>query len=370
VPALALGVGPRRSRLSTSLLPPPRTPSVPSQAFTAYYQDAGWVVTRSPGGFLTRQRATGAPVMCVHGGTTATVLVIFGGRRAVVANVGDSSALLCGGHEEHHVMRPIATWPGSATAPVGATKGTAPAARPEPHPDVSGGNTQMEMSADHSPESGEEFLRMREARPSVADKARPELLFVYDTLTSSKMSCPQIFQLDAATGRPRRTNRGSYYKNVRNEWATLVATPPYAQFQDALAFTRSLGDLHLQSYGVTHVPEVRWIDLAPAAEDGVPRPVSSAPLCIAACSDGIWDNWKFHDVADFVLHPSRLADSNVQRRTVALMTLNLERAHINFGSSADNMTAVCIYLNPAATGDAGGGAAAASSSSSSGAVVV
>lgn len=41
----------------------------------------------------------------------------------------------------------------------------------------------------------------------------------------------------------------SYYKNVRKEWASLVSTPPYAQFQDALAFTRSLGDLHLHTYG-------------------------------------------------------------------------------------------------------------------------
>ncbi len=42
----------------------------------------------------------------------------------------------------------------------------------------------------------------------------------------------------------------SYYKNVRKEWASLVSTPPYAQFQDALAFTRSLGDLHLHTYGI------------------------------------------------------------------------------------------------------------------------
>ena len=40
---------------------------------------------------------------------------------------------------------------------------------------------------------------------------------------------------------PRR-----YYKNVRKEWASLVATPTSARFQDALAFTRSIGDFHLQ----------------------------------------------------------------------------------------------------------------------------
>jgi hypothetical protein len=226
----------------------------------------------------------------------------------------------------------------------------------------------MEMSADHSPESGDEFYRMRAARPSVADAARPELLFVYDTLTSSKISCPHIFRVDPGTGTATRTNKGSYYKNVRNEWATLVATPPYAQFQDALAFTRSLGDLHLQSYGVSHVPEVRWIEFAPADAAGVPRPVSTDPICIAACSDGVWDNWKFHDVASYVLSGERLKDPSPQNRTVALMTTNLDRAHVNFGNSADNMTAVCIYFNPtdgaaAAASSASGAAASASSSS-------
>ena len=53
----------------------------------------------------------------------------------------------------------------------------------------------------------------------------------------------------------------SYYKNVRKEWASLVATPSYARFQDALAFTRSLGDLHLHTYGKdsTHPPKMKII---------------------------------------------------------------------------------------------------------------
>jgi len=35
--------------------------------------------------------------------------------------------------------------------------------------------------------------------------------------------------------------------------ASLVATPSTARFQDALAFTRSLGDLHLQTYGMKNI---------------------------------------------------------------------------------------------------------------------
>lgn len=59
----------------------------------------------------------------------------------------------------------------------------------------------------------------------------------------------------------------SYYKNVRKEWASLVSTPVTAKFQDALAFTRSLGDLHLHTYGkdaialLPHRNKPRLIDL-------------------------------------------------------------------------------------------------------------
>ena len=41
----------------------------------------------------------------------------------------------------------------------------------------------------------------------------------------------------------------SYYKNVRQEWSSLVAAPSSAKYQDALAFTCSIGDFHLQIYG-------------------------------------------------------------------------------------------------------------------------
>lgn len=72
-----------------------------------------------------------------------------------------------------------------------------------------------------------------------------------------------MFELDPndPAAAARVTNRGKYYKNVRQEWASLVATPPSARFSDALAFTRSLGDLHLQAYGVCSKPEVFEIDM-------------------------------------------------------------------------------------------------------------
>ena len=41
-----------------------------------------------------------------------------------------------------------------------------------------------------------------------------------------------MFEIDHTTGDARVTKRGKYFKNVRREWASLVA-PTSARFQDA-----------------------------------------------------------------------------------------------------------------------------------------
>jgi len=208
---------------------------------------------------------------------------------------------------------------------------------------------------------------MRAFRPCQHRRHHPELLFVYDTLSSSKLSCPPIFSLDDA-GNPHATGRGAYYKNVRNEWATLVAVPPFARFQDALAFTRSVGDFHLQTYGVSHTPDVVWLDLgsSPIAKDadgsgtaatsddagqGAKAGTAPTPFALVMCSDGVWDNWKFEDLAQFVMDPARVAKAvstvtGTQEATNELMLANLERGRANFGNSADNMTALIAFMQP------------------------
>jgi len=141
------------------------------------------------------------------------------------------------------------------------------------------------ITAEHSPESPSEYLRLCAARsedpnythPAVACTESsmtnptfgplgalplPELLVVYDeSNVPDKGKCPRIFGLDQQSQHLSVTNNGKYYKNVRKEWASLVATPPSAKFHDALAFTRSLGDFHLHTYGVSQYPEVQCIDL-------------------------------------------------------------------------------------------------------------
>ena len=64
----------------------------------------------------------------------------------------------------------------------------------------------------------------------VRHPAQPLLLIVYDSPSGvgNKAACPPVFELNGAdsAAAPRVTNRGKYYKNVRSEWASLVATPP------------------------------------------------------------------------------------------------------------------------------------------------
>ncbi len=350
------------------------------QAFREHYQKNGWIVTETSEGYLTRKRATSGAAICVHGGTTGTVVVVLDGRYVIVANVGDSSLLLCGSGGEVH-MRPMDQWKpmGGMQTPASSTTGAdvkvgAPSTRKRFASHGQRGEINIhtgdyalqaqqqascsELSRDHGPECTSEFLRMRAFRSNPKDSSLPALSFVYDTLTASKLQCPSIFQVAYGTDGKEvvsRTGKGTYYKNVRNEWATLVATPAEASYQDALAFTRSIGDLHLQAYGVSRVPEVSGVDVLSytVTPPGASAPTATAvsgPIVLCACSDGVWDNWKFEDVSQFLLHPGRvefaLKHETSQACCVDLMQANLERARVNFGNSADNMTAVLAYMVP------------------------
>jgi hypothetical protein len=69
------------------------------------------VVTTTPEGYLTRQRGGDAsPAQCVHGGTTATVVIVLDAQYLLVANVGDSSGLLVG-FDNRSFVRHINEWP-------------------------------------------------------------------------------------------------------------------------------------------------------------------------------------------------------------------------------------------------------------------
>jgi len=285
------------------------------EAFRRRYISSGWEVQDTEEGFLIKRQASNQAWTCTHGGTTATVVFILDGWRMIVANVGDSTALWGGTDAEAQIMH-------------------------------------RELSAEHSPESIEEFDRVRKFRSmegegSAAMGPLPEMRFVYDAPSFSKSQCPPIFEI-SATGNVRVTGNGRYYKNVRSEWATLVTTPPSARFQDALAFTRSLGDLHLHVYGVSCRPAVTEYDLS-ALHSLIAADDAERMSVLFVCTDGVWDNWKYPDVIAAALSPEIISlvksEGNAQKATDRIMQLNIKRAKEHFGNQADNMTAIVCYIS-------------------------
>lgn len=268
------------------------------ERFREVLEQDGLKVIEEDDGYLVKQR--GAFQGCVYGGTACSIVAIVDQTVVHVANVGDSSVTL-NRIDEHEVL-----------------------------------------TTEHSPESPSEFCRMRDFRPNPADSRFPAMCVTYDTITSDKTKCQPIFILDVDGVPTVCTAGGKYHKNVRREWATRVSTPMTDRFPlDALAFTRSLGDLHLHTYGVSHVPDVRTHVLS----------TTTATVCLVLATDGVWDNWTYEDVTKFVLDPSCLlaldkTDEGATRITKAFMERNAIYAKRNFGElQSDNATAILVYLS-------------------------
>ena len=321
-------------------------------SFKEHLQGQGWEVQEDPAGFLLKRLPSHHTWSCVHGGTSCSLVVVVG-MTMYAANVGDSSGTLCTVAPSlvPSMLVPVV----DAALPVG-TKSAAqkayellPAAGQTP-------STTMIITAEHSPESPSEFVRLRAFRPRDGDAMQPALSVVYDAPTLDKSRCGPVFALDK-NGTPTVTNKGMYYKTVRKEWASLVSTPSSARFQDALAFTRSLGDLHLHTYGVTHLPEVQVVDLQQvfdalqvANTEGM-HPMAKTTICVVLATDGVWDNWTYEDVTRFVMDASCLNavlgpnGDGAERVAQSFMQRNTVYARRNFGAQADNATGIVAYFS-------------------------
>jgi len=271
------------------------------------------------------------------------------------ANVGDSSGTLC---TVAPTLVPSMLVPvGDAALPLGTQSAAAIAAAGRSTSGQLGPpEDTLVITAEHSPESPSEFERLRAFRPRDGDAMQPALSVVYDAPSLDKSRCAPVFSLDA-NGTPTVTSKGKYYKNVRKEWASLVSTPPSARFQDALAFTRSLGDLHLHTYGVTHLPEVQVVDLREvfralesATTSGL-HPTAKTLVCVVLATDGVWDNWTYEDVTRFVMDASCLnavlgpSGDGAERVAQSFMQRNTVYARRNFGAQADNATGIVAYFS-------------------------
>lgn len=364
------------------------------ESFRVELSKQGFDIAEAPEGYLMKRRSPSAPWSCVHGGSSCSIIAIVG-YKMYIANVGDSTGTLCSTMPILDRAKHLKHVGDSATPPGLKADGTVAggaeiAASKTPNP-----VDTMVITAEHSPESPYEFCRMRAFRCREGDPSQPSLHVVYDAPAQDKTRCSPVFEFDDA-GNPISTNRGKYYKNVRKEWASLVSTPATALYQDALAFTRSMGDLHLHVYGVTHYPEVHSIDLefmfdeleaatlaaasalsttsslkpssAPPSAPSSPTSSSSSSaashinsfhptptvpvplLCIVLATDGVWDNWLYEDVTKFVIDSSCLGAvcsgvDGCHRVAESFMQRNSIYAKRNFGNQADNATSVVVYLS-------------------------
>jgi serine/threonine protein phosphatase PrpC len=290
-------------------------------------------------------------------GTTFSLIIILG-KKLWIANVGDSTGILCAKYpifkSSHLNFEKDAAVPGKVAI----------VSEDEPT------NLIVLTSEKHSPENPEEYVRMRNFMCSKEDPNHAEVLCIYDKLKTAKKMCPPIFNISedgTPTVRPDDKSFEYYFKNVRKEKAAYVSD---RHGENVLASTRALGDYNLNVLGVSHKPEIRSMDLvpifqdlkaqiaskreSPAAGGGSSEVVNSDPdpvtVCVVLCSDGVWDNWIFDHVQKFMMDKSCLnaletdKEKGAQRVCKSFMLRNHGFANTHFGKNSDNASGIVMYI--------------------------
>lgn len=301
-------------------------------------------------------------------GTTFSLILVLN-KKLWIANVGDSTGILCANHPifkpSHLKFEKDVGIPEKIV--VTGDEGIGFSNEPT--------NLLVLTSETHSPENPEEYVRMRNFKCSEDNPNEAELLCVYDKSGMLKHMCPRVFDLQEDGIPTVRSVDGTfeyYFKNVRKEKGTYV-TDRFGDY--VLASTRVLGDNGLNLLGVSHKPEIRSLDLVPIFEklkeqiaisaiklaeikletigsDSVPVDPKPDPktICVVLGSDGIWDNWIYDHVQKFVMDPSCLKaikadkENGAQRVIKSLMIRNQTFSRKNFGNTADNATGIVMYI--------------------------
>ncbi|OQS04768.1 hypothetical protein THRCLA_03019 [Thraustotheca clavata] len=298
------------------------------------------------GSFLVIKPTLLQKSILVQGGTTASIAIILHGIKLICANVGDSSALLSSATAKlqtsswkslqeidmlrvHNNQGPTFSHPGDLDAE-------------QVKPPL-----LVILSGDHSPEALVEFHSVAKSRPQTNHPHLPELMFLYDGIipgSAKKLTLRErhqllerrpVFQVQNNDIQP--VGEGCYFKNVRQEWASLCCTPTKAKYHESLAFTRSLGDFYMHYYGITHEPDVIEVNLDKLNHGNDPPTFN-----LVLASDGIWDCWKYGEAAAFVLES--LTHHDATSTAKLFMKKNKELSRGVFGSQVDNMTAIICSI--------------------------
>ena len=291
----------------------------------------------------------------LKGGTTFSIIVLIG-RKIYMANVGDSSGLLCC---KHPILK---------TSHIKYEKDAANPTKEMGIEDIEiSPSTYIELTCDHSPESIDEYIRMRTFKCSDEKPNNAELLCVYDNQNKHKPRCPNVFDISESGIPTIRQDDGSfeyYYKNVRKEKASYVSD---RCGENMLSVTRALGDFKLQTLGLSNKPEIQSIDLEHIFQQlklqidaakvdrekddtETVKPVDPMSVCVVLCTDGVWDNWIYDDVSKFVMDTSCLnaiaadQEKGADRVAKSFMLRNQVFAGRNFGTGSDNATGIVMYI--------------------------
>jgi serine/threonine protein phosphatase PrpC len=296
-------------------------------------------------------------------GTTFSIIIVLG-KKMWIANVGDSTGILCAKHpifnRSHLAFEKDLGIPEKMYETKKAD-------------DDKLSNYIILTSEDHSAEDPEEYKRMRAFKSSEENPHHAELICVYDKQGRTKTLCPHVFNISedgTPTVRPDDESFEYYFKNVRREKAAYVCS----RGQLALAGTRSLGDIELHNLGLTHKPIIRSMDLNKVFEDlraaikdskektaqargseaagGGPAEEIPEPntICVVLASDGVWDNWIYDHVQKFVMDKSCLKAIETdkvfgaQRVCKSFMLRNQTFGRKHFGNSSDNATGIVMYI--------------------------
>jgi serine/threonine protein phosphatase PrpC len=287
------------------------------------------------------------------GGSTMTILLCIN-NDLYISNTGDSDALL-------FCNKPILNtkyikYLGDSAIP--------PVNKDNNKKEENINTNILQITSNQSLELPFEFERLRKFKKSNDNPNMPYLNIVYDH------NYMPVFDVDSNGNSIRTKNIGSYYRNVKSEFATIVQTPD----KDSLSFSRSIGDFYIQQYGVTNKPEIQYINLEEIISDIYNLTeiknidtdknkesidindinISEIPdifLGILVASDGVHDNWINSDICNFLFHESCISaykntqNTGSQKVVNAFINRNEDIGIRNFGKSRDNATAILAICN-------------------------
>ena len=163
----------------------------------------GYDVMEDPEGYLVKSKKGQKQWSCIHGGSTCSICALVDGH-LYVANVGDSSGILCAAQEVF--CKADVTILGDAAVHNERRKQYIDSIRVDDS-DLKDKSATIVITAEHSPESSYEFLRLRDFKPRDKNSEHPSLNIVYDTAASEKAKCPPVFSL-GEDGLPVVVNKG------------------------------------------------------------------------------------------------------------------------------------------------------------------